>query len=109
MGSFGTVEDDATFDEKANGPDLVIAKFQTKGCVICRRVEPALKQLIERTPELNCLINVDAEDNASLAGRFNIRGVPTLILLKDGQELARCNGFQTSAMLRDWIAPFLKC
>jgi thioredoxin-like negative regulator of GroEL len=31
--------------------------------------------------------------------------VPTLILFKDGNKITRCNGFQSTSMLRDWVAP----
>ena len=42
-----------------------------------------------------------------LAKRYGIRGVPTLVLFKDGRELTRCNGFQSAGMLRDWMAPHI--
>lgn len=105
MSGFEVATDATAFDELIGGDDLVIAKFQTKACVICRRLEPGLRQLGERTPSLLRIIDVDAEDTVELAERYNVRGVPTLILFKDGDELTRCNGFQSASMLRDWIAP----
>ena len=94
----------ATFDAAAGGGELTIAKFQTKACVICRRLEPGLKQLMERMTEMLRVVEVDAEENSDLAERFGIRGVPTLMLFKDGRELTRCNGFQSASMLREWLA-----
>ena len=90
----------------ADGP-LVIAKFQTKGCVICRRIEPALKGLAERYADRLRVLEIDAEEEAALGERFGIRAVPTLILFKEGKEAGRCNGFQSASMLRDWIAPYV--
>ena len=107
MSDVETVTNAAAFDEATTSSGLVIAKFHTKSCVICRRLDPGLKQLIERTPELNRVVSVDAEEISALAERYEIRSVPTLLLLKDGRELARCNGFQTTTLLRDWISPHL--
>ncbi len=86
---------------------MVIAKFQTKACVVCRRIEPGLSGIAERMADKLRVVDVDAEENAALAERYNIRGVPTLILFKHGNEVTRCNGFQSAGMLRDWLAPHL--
>jgi thioredoxin-like negative regulator of GroEL len=100
--------DTATFDEAVRGDDMVIAKFQTKACVICRRLEPGLKQVTGGLTEALCVIDVDAEENTALAERYEIRGVPTLILFKNGRELTRCKGFQSASMLREWVTPHVE-
>lgn len=105
MTGFEVATDTAAFDDVISSDDLVIIKFQTKACVICRRLEPGLRQLSERMAGALRVVDVDAEDNVELAERYIIRGVPTLILFKDGDELTRCNGFQSASMLREWIAP----
>ncbi|MGI9423132.1 MAG: thioredoxin family protein [Hyphomicrobiaceae bacterium] len=99
--------DAVAFDQVINSGNLVIAKFRTKACVVCRRLEPALMQLKQRTTDMLDVVAIDAEDVPVLAERHNIRSVPTLILFKGGTELARCSGFQTTAMLREWMAPHI--
>ena len=101
------VSDAAAFDELLGNGKLMIAKFQTKACVVCRKLNPALKQLMERNPELERLVSIDAEESSALAERYNVRAVPTLILFDGDRELARCNGFQTATMLREWVNPHL--
>ena len=107
MNGFEIAADTAAFDEAIGSGAPVIAKFQTKACVICRRLEPGLKQVAERMSVALRVVDVDAEDNVELAERYAVRGVPTLILFKDGDELTRCNGFQSAGMLREWLAPHL--
>lgn len=107
MSEFESAADETAFDAAVGGGDMVIAKFQTRACVICRRLEPGLVQLSERMAEDLRIIDVDAEDVPELAQRYNIQGVPTLILFREGRELTRCNGFQSTGMLRDWLAPHL--
>jgi thioredoxin 1 len=105
VSSFENTSDTASFDTSISSDSLVIAKFQTRTCVICRRLEPGLKQVIERMDGVIHIIDVDLEEIAELGERYDIRGVPTLILFKKGSELTRCNGFQSTGMLRDWISP----
>ena len=107
MDSRPNATDTAAFDNAANGGDMVLAKFQTKSCVICRRIEPGLGALAQRAADKLRVVDVDAEENADLAQRHNVLGVPTLILFKDGEELGRRNGFQSAGMLREWLAPHL--
>jgi thioredoxin 2 len=97
----------ADFDAAIGGPGMTIAKFQTRSCVICRRIEPALKALVARHEGILDLIDVDAEDSPALAERFGIRSAPTLVLFKGGRELSRCDGFQSAGMLREWVGPYL--
>lgn len=97
----------AEFDAAIGAPGMTIAKFQTRSCVICRRIEPALKALVARHEGILDLIDVDAEDSPELAQRFGIQSAPTLILFRDGHELSRCNGFQSAGMLREWVGPYL--
>lgn len=99
--------DTAAFDRAIAGSDMVIAKFQTKSCVICRRIEPGLKAVAEGLKDQVGVVDVDAEENAELAQRHNVLGVPTLILFREGAELGRRNGFQSAGMLREWLAPHL--
>ena len=108
MSGFDVATDAAAFDQAIAGGDAVIAKFQTRACVVCRRLEPGLTQLLARTDETLRVLEVDAQDNDDLAKRYNIWGVPTLILFKDGAEVARCNGFQSIGMLREWVAPHIE-
>jgi len=104
---FENTPDAAGFDQSISGDGMMIAKFQTKTCAICRRLEPGLKQMTDRLNGTLRIMDVDLEEIAELGERYEIRGVPTLILFKDGRELTRCSGFQSVSMLREWVAPHI--
>ncbi len=106
MSGFPEMADIAAF-ESAIGGAPVIAKFQTESCVICRKVEPMLAAMAKRLEGKISVVNVDAEKIPELAARFSIRGLPTLILFKDGGEVGRRAGFVTAAALRSWVAPHI--
>lgn len=107
MSSFPDATETTTFEAAINAETAVIAKFQSEACVICRKVEPMLAATARRFDGKLCVVDVDAEKNPELATRFNIRGLPTLILFKGGGEIDRRNGFQSAGMLRDWLTPHL--
>ena len=105
MSGFTDATDSTVFERMIGGEVPVIAKFQTKACVICRKLEPMLSAVAK---PLDCkldIVDVDAERNPALADRFHIRGVPTLILFKAGSEVDRKIGFLTASALRAWLAP----
>ena len=107
MSGFADATDTATFENVIAGEAPVIAKFQTEACVICRKLEPMLAAVAKPLDGELALVDVDAERNPGLAERFHVRGVPTLILFKDGGEVDRKIGFQTASALRAWLAPHL--
>ena len=107
MSGFETATDTAAFETAINSGDMVVAKFQTKTCFKCRQLESGLKPVQVRTTGDMRVVDVDAEENTSLAQRYDVRGVPTLILFQDGHELSRCNGFQSTSMLHECLEPHL--
>jgi thioredoxin-like negative regulator of GroEL len=82
-------------------PGLLVLDVYTQSCVICRRVEPMVAAVASggavRAHKL------DAERHAEFAVKYGIRGVPTLLLFRDGQLIDRRSGFSTASALRNWI------
>lgn len=98
----------ASFSDLALDPGgLVLVDFFTPDCQPCRKLEPMLGALVRSTGERLRVVRVDAASSSPLAERYRVRGVPTLVLLRDGAELDRRTGFQTAGQLRAWIAPHL--
>ena len=48
------------------------------------------------------LLKVNTEEEQALAGRYNIRSIPTLVLFRGGQEVARISGAMDAARLTAW-------
>ena len=107
MSDFPNVTENAEFEAAIGGARAVIVKFQSEACVICRKVEPMLAATKKRFDGALSVVDADAEKNLELATRYNVRGLPTLILFKKGEEIDRRTGFQTASMLRDWVSPHL--
>src|ERR1700726_3093578 len=87
----------ATYVERTSLPGMV--DFWAPWCGPCRMMAPVLERTArERAPTLQ-VAKVNTDEQQELAGRFNIRSIPTLILFRDGQELARQSGAVDAATL----------
>lgn len=98
----------ANFDRHINRSDLpVVVDFWAPWCAPCRMMAPNFHQAaVELEPRLRfAKLNTEAEQQ--LAGRFNIRSIPTLAIFRNGREIARQSGALDLNSLKNWLAPYL--
>ena len=94
-------QDFAEVAERAAVPVLV--DLWATWCGPCRMVSPALEQLAtERAGDLK-LVKVDVDKAPAISQRFEVRAVPTLLLMNHGQVIARQAGAAPVAVLRSWL------
>ena len=75
--------------------------FTADWCNPCKKVKPIVEEINRESINKFKIIDVDSE--IELVKRFEIRSVPTFILLKDGIEIKRITGAQTREQLEDFI------
>jgi thioredoxin-like negative regulator of GroEL len=85
-------------------PGLLLLDLYTRDCVICRRIEPMVAAVAAASGGAVRAYKLDAARHAEFAARHDVRGVPTLLLFRDGQLIDRRAGFATARELREWIA-----
>ncbi|ADT84351.1 thioredoxin family protein [Thermococcus barophilus] len=79
------------YDGKINFMDgKAVLWFSIPGCPPCRIVESFMEELSAEFPEIT-VVHINAEEWNDLVNRFDVLNVPTLIYLKDGEEVARQN------------------
>ncbi len=84
---------DSSFDKdvlQAGKPVLV--DFWAEWCAPCRMLAPTIEAIAERFGETASVVKLNVDDNTAAAQRFGIKGIPTLILFKDGKEVERVVG-----------------
>jgi thioredoxin 1 len=80
--------DEAIYD--LGGPSLVI--FFRKTCAVCKSVMPILESLALEYEGAMAFYHVDVEDDANLAKRFDLRGVPQILFFNNGEFQGRLAG-----------------
>jgi thioredoxin 2 len=96
--------DDITFADTAErAPRFVLVDLWAAWCGPCRMVSPALEQVATDMADDLKLVKVDIDRSPTLARRFEIQSVPTLLVLRDGEVLARQSGAAPVADLRSWV------
>jgi thioredoxin-like negative regulator of GroEL len=81
----------------------LVLDIYTQSCVICRRLEPMVAAVAVASGGAVRAHKLDAERYSEFAVRHDVRGVPTLLLFRDGGLIDRRSGFSTASALRDWI------
>ena len=73
-------------------------------CGPCRNFAPIFEQAAKEFEPQYRLAKLNTEDEQNLAGRWQIRSIPTLILFIDGKEKARTSGALSLTQLKQWVA-----
>jgi thioredoxin 2 len=96
--------DDDTFAEVAEQASIpVLVDLWAPWCGPCRMVSPALEQVTTDLAGRVKLVKVDVDQAPKLQQRFDVRAVPTLMILRNGQVVARRAGAAPASELRPWV------
>ena len=95
------------FNDLINGNTPVLVDFSAEWCAPCRMMPPILKQLKSHFGDRLRIITVDVDRNPFVAQKYVIRGVPTLILFRNGQILWRQAGVIPANQLIPILSRFI--
>lgn len=101
MGSY-VVLDESNFDATiAKG--VTVVDFFATWCMPCKMLSPIIEDLARDNDGKAVVAKVDIDLSESLAVRFSVESVPTIIIFKDGTEVERIIGFSQKAKLQNAI------
>jgi len=91
------ITDEASYQTALNAP-VVVIDFYANWCGPCKQMDPILKSLSQKFPHIQ-FIKVNIDTFRSIASNWNIRSLPTLIILKNGGQVFRRSGVMSKSDL----------
>ena len=95
---------DASFSTdviEASGPVLV--DFWAEWCGPCKMIGPSLEEISDELGEKVTITKLNIDENPDAPGKYGVRGIPTMILFKDGKPAATKVGAAPKSQLKAWL------
>jgi thioredoxin 1 len=93
MGAFTKEATDTNWQTDVLGSDKpVLVDFWAEWCGPCRAIAPAIEAVAEQYVDKATIVKMNVDENMNVPQQYGIRGIPTLILFKGGQEQERVVG-----------------
>lgn len=90
-----------------NGQGYVLVDYYADWCGPCKMVAPVLEQLAEEYRDSLSIVKLNADQNPQILGKFGVRGLPTMMLFKDGEPLDTAVGAQPYTALKKFLETHL--
>ena len=93
----------------ASHDKVILVDFWADWCAPCHSLAPHLIKSVEEQDGEVLLVKVEVDEgeNMKLAGKYKLRGFPTVILFMKGEEKDRFTGAKPTHWINDWIAGFM--
>ena len=82
----------ATFQEIIKGEKLVLVDFHADWCAPCKIMSPVLKNIKSKLGKDLIILKINIDNNPAVAEKFQVKGVPTFILFRNGEIKWRQSG-----------------
>lgn len=96
-----------TFHQLINSEQPVLVDFHATWCGPCKQMAPELQRFARENSGKLRVVKIDIDKNRETASEFNIQGVPTLILFKQGKPIWRESGAMSASQISQFVTPHL--
>ena len=97
------VSDGSFDDDVLKSAKPVVVDFWAEWCGPCKMIAPALEEIANELGDKVTVAKVNIDDNPKTPAAYGVRGIPTLMLFKDGQVAAMKIGALPKGDLKAWI------
>ena len=99
---------DVTFEPEVVGEGgVVLVDFGAEWCHPCKQLDPVVEELADEWDGRVRVMKLDIDNNVDSTMKYQVMGVPTLILFKDGEPVERLTGFMPKKKILDKLSPHL--
>lgn len=100
---------DANFEEEVLNTSLpTLTDFWAAWCGPCKMIAPIVEQLADEYQDKLKVTKLDVDQNPTVATRFGVMSIPTLILFKNGEAVERLVGYMPKERLLERIKPHME-
>jgi thioredoxin 1 len=108
MSQYARDVNEAAFDDEIlQSSQPVLVDFWAPWCAPCRAMTGAVEAVAQEYGDRARVLKLNVDESPTMSPRYNIRGIPTLILFKDGQEAGRLVGLQSKEQISGLIEKIL--
>ena len=101
------VSDSSFESDVLNSEQPVLVDFWAEWCAPCKQIAPALEEIAVEMAEKLTVAKVNIDDNPTTPTKYGVRGIPTLMLFKNGQVAATKVGALPKGKLLEWVESVL--
>jgi len=95
---------DDTFEENViNNKKPIILDFWAEWCAPCKQIGPILEEISDEYNDKIIVGKMDVDENPETPGKYQIRGIPTMLLFNKGELIDTKVGMSSKADLKEWI------
>ena len=94
-------------DDVINSDKPVLVDFWAEWCGPCKMIGPALEEISEELADKVTIAKINIDENPDAPGQYGVRGIPTMILFKNGEVAATKVGAAPKSALKGWIESVL--
>ena len=97
------IKDENFENDVLNSTKLTLVDFWAEWCGPCKQIGPILEEIAEEKIDRLKVVKLNIDENPHTPQKYGVRGIPTLILFKDGKLIDTKVGSMSKSLLSEWI------
>ena len=105
--NIASTSDNKFNEDVLNSSKPVLVDFWAEWCGPCKQISPILEEISIEKKDVISIYKINIDDNPETPQKYGVRGIPTIMLFKDGQLIDQKVGSLPKSMINEWIESVL--